>query len=673
VEPLLSAELLPRVERARQTAIDTLLAERGPHGHWEGELSTSALSTATAVVALQLVAADVRRLTSESETGQSLLTSAATLIKGGVRWLAQNQNADGGWGDTIKSISNLSTTTLCWAAFGCVPGAQNEFGETITRAEAWLIQKAGGVEPEKLAPAIIARYGRDRTFSAPILTMCALAGRLGPSPDCWRWVIPLPFELAAVPHQLYGAIRLPVVSYALPALIAIGQVRHHFLPSERRIVRRIRNAARNYTLQILDRIQPENGGFLEATPLTSFVTMSLAGMGLSDHPVVQRAAGFLVKSARPDGSWPIDTNLATWVTTLAVNALAESGDASVATLLNAGQAASSGGSVEDLGKYRFPGVAHDTTRGHQAGEVLHWLLDQQHKTEHPYTRAAPGGWAWTDLPGGVPDADDTPGAILAVLRLAPDSQLAREAAAKAAAWLLNLQNRAGGVPTFCRGWGALTFDRSSPDLTAHTLRAWLACRPHVADRIERRLRKAIPRAVEFLRKSQRPEGSWIPLWFGHQESPDDENPLYGTARVLPALAEVQRANAAETRPMIGSAVRWLIAVQNADGGWAGAMNTQSSVEETALAVEALASCAEYSTDFPLHFRGAIERGTRWLVERVESGAWREPAPIGFYFARLWYYERLYPLIFTVGALSRVAAAAGLRLNREGEPGVASRA
>ena len=29
-----------------------LLAARGPHGHWEGELSSSALSTATAVFAL---------------------------------------------------------------------------------------------------------------------------------------------------------------------------------------------------------------------------------------------------------------------------------------------------------------------------------------------------------------------------------------------------------------------------------------------------------------------------------------------------------------------------------------------------------------------------------------------------------------------------------------------
>ena len=43
-----------RLERALAKARAALLAERGPHGHWEGELSSSALSTATAVTALEL-------------------------------------------------------------------------------------------------------------------------------------------------------------------------------------------------------------------------------------------------------------------------------------------------------------------------------------------------------------------------------------------------------------------------------------------------------------------------------------------------------------------------------------------------------------------------------------------------------------------------------------------
>jgi squalene-hopene/tetraprenyl-beta-curcumene cyclase len=89
---------------------------------------------------------------------------------------------------------------------------------------------------------------------------------------------------------------------------------------------------------------------------------------------------------------------------------------------------------------------------------------------------------------------------------------------------------------------------------------------------------------------------------------------------------------------------FLVSCQNASGGWSAAASAPASVEETALAIEALAG-TEHGN--------AVDAGAQWLAERVESGAWRDAAPIGFYFARLWYYERLYPLIFTVGALGRV--------------------
>ena len=81
-----------------------LLSLRNERGHWEGELSSSALSTATAVVALSLVDAEEH----------------AVLVDGGARWLAEHQNADGGWGDTTISKSNLSTTLLCWSALTLV-------------------------------------------------------------------------------------------------------------------------------------------------------------------------------------------------------------------------------------------------------------------------------------------------------------------------------------------------------------------------------------------------------------------------------------------------------------------------------------------------------------------------------------------------------------------------
>ena len=64
--------------------------------------------------------------------------------------------------------------------------------------------------------------------------------------------------------------------------------------------------------------------------------------------------------------------------------------------------------------------------------------------------------------------------------------------------------------------------------------------------------------------------------------------------------------------------------------------------------------AEPRGDLPLKGGGqeAVARGVAWLVDAVESGRFRDPSPIGFYFAKLWYFEKLYPLIFIVGALGK---------------------
>ena len=66
------------------------------------------------------------------------------------------------------------------------------------------------------------------------------------------------------------------------------------------------------------------------------------------------------------------------------------------------------------------------------------------------------------------------GALLALRALGDADGASRRAALSGARWLRSLQNRDGGIPTFCRGWGQLPFDQSTSDLTAHALRASLA-------------------------------------------------------------------------------------------------------------------------------------------------------------------------------------------------------
>jgi squalene-hopene/tetraprenyl-beta-curcumene cyclase len=166
------------------------------------------------------------------------------------------------------------------------------------------------------------------------------------------------------------------------------------------------------------------------------------------------------------------------------------------------------------------------------------------------------------------------------------------------------------------------------------------------------LTKATQRGLAYLAGNQRPDGSWLPLWFGNQHRSDDENPLYGTARVLLAYRDLRLMDTEPAR----RALAYLVGRQNHDGGWGGGPvldrglpvgPARSSVEETALVIEALlANHGDPS------LQAALTKGLSWLVETVETGRFREASPIGFYFAKLWYYEKLYPIIFTVSALGQ---------------------
>ena len=595
-----------RLIAAYETARERLLESRVSTGSWVGCLASSALATATAVSALSIVKRQMAaRHSSSSSCGSGFSDQdekrLGSLILNGVQWLANEQNGDGGWGDTDQSHSNIATTMLAIAAFE-LTGVPAEHADLLDRARQYVQCKGG-------TAALRKRYGKDKTFAVPILTNCALAGSVN-----WNEVSPLPFELACLPQRFYRLMRLPVVSYAIPALVSVGQARYFFRRPWNPLTRLLRGLTFRRGLNVLAKMQPESGGYLEAIPLTSFVVMCLAATGRADQAVTQNGVRFLLDTVRPDGSWPIDTNLATWNTTQAVNALAVNG------------------SVED-----------DDL--HACSDLL---LEGQQTTRHPFTGAQPGGWGWSDLSGAVPDADDTASALLT---LATASRLSNDELRQASLqwsaingrrWLIELQNRDGGWPTFCRGWGKLPFDRSGSDLTAHAIRALHAWRQIDA---EGEADRAIRRGFSYLKRNQSEDGSWTPLWFGNQDHPDEENPVYGTAKVLLAYRDLGRTSAQSAKQ--GAA--WLMSSQQADGGWGPGTASgcgPSSMEETALAVEALLAFEPLAS--------ATLRGLTFLMEAVESGRFEDASPIGLYFAKLWYYETLYPNIFVTSALGHAA-------------------
>ena len=614
-----------RLLNACRTIRNELLAERNSDGYWTGRLASSALSTATAVSALSVLRKKINTLVfhgqSVSAYSSAELEKIDTLIKNGTVWIISQQKQDGGWGDTETSPSNPSTTLLAKCAIllsrtvdDAEPAAQDT--DVLPRADLY-IRDSGGME------AIYKRYGNDRTFSVPILTNAALAGLVS-----WRDVPPLPFELAGFPQSLFSLLKMPVVSYAIPALVAIGQVIHENNPTKNLFLKWVRGAVRKQTLGKVLQMQPKSGGFLEATPLTAFVVMSLSACDAAiagvEHPIVRSGVKFLLDSVREDGSWPIDTNLSGWATTLSVNALKDMQDA-------------------------FSPL------------TLPWLLSIQHRKRHPFTGAEPGGWAWTDLSGGVPDVDDTSGSLLALKTLLIDDPSRKnqaipketlEQVTLGIKWLLSLQNRDGGWPTFCKGWNRFPFDRSGVDLTAHAVRALLAWKILLGNEgrhLIERMNQAMERGAKFLIQSQQKDGSWLPLWFGNQYHDREENPIYGTAKVLLALSELRRAepNSDRYEEAIIKGIRFAVSNVNDDHGF-------GCLEETALMTDALIPLRNESVflDVVPQLDETVTKAIHWLVEQVEKERFSQAAPIGLYFTKLWYHEKLYPVIFTAAALGK---------------------
>jgi squalene-hopene/tetraprenyl-beta-curcumene cyclase len=591
---------MAELEKRYRELTQELRRRMNPEGFWTGELSSSALGVAVAVAALHFD----DHLQNCSE------------ISSGLDWLTKNINADGSYGDTPESPGNISTTLLVYAAVNLYASADANLTRLQISMAGYLAKNEIDLSSDRVSTAILNHYRKDYTFSVPILTLCALCGI--PGQNAFDPIPQLPFELSLLPRKFYRLLNLSVVSYAIPALVAVGIVifkkkKSNFLWDW------IRRRSVKKALAVLHKMLPESGGFLEAIPLTAFVSLSLIHAGYKDSDIVRKGIGFLKNTQRENGSWPIDVDLSTWVTTLGIKSLRSKKD-------------------EIL------------TPAEQERLASH-LISIQNQSVHPFNGTAPGGWGWTSYPGSVPDCDDTPGVVLALLQLRPAEQVKKEVLA-GCNWLFSLQNKDGGFPTFTKGWGKLPFDRSCADLTAHCLLALSAAFHHYGNGItsteKLRFKKTIRKAAGYLHKNQLPDGSWQPLWFGNQLTPNHTNPVYGTARVVTYLQDLpMKSNEMEKiRPMVDAGTAFLLLAQREDGSWGGNRSVPGTIEETALAVSAL---------IPSGNAASIQKGLTWL-DNFTGREGVKASAIGLYFASLWYDEKMYPLTAYIDAITRAMEA-----------------
>lgn len=594
---------MKKYEDLLKESIDILLNKRNEDGIWEGRLSDSALGVAVSITAFNFKDPEKYR----------------HHIKMGLNWLYRNQNNDGGFGDSPESPSNVSTSLLSFAAVSACSWVEEVRSEKMMQGiNAYLKSSNIDAYSDDVIQRILDHYQDDLTFSVPILTMCALCGI--PGDEAFEKIPQLPFELSLMPRSIYRVLNLSVVSYAIPALIAVGIAIFRHKRRKNPLMKWIRNASVARAMKLLQKLQPESGGYLEAMPLTAFVSLCLIRSGYENHPVVTKGLKFLEDTQRHDGGWPIDIDLSTWVTTLSVKALTSGSDMSL-----------------------FPD---------ERAKISHHLRSVQNLKTHPFNGTSAGGWGWTSFPGSVPDGDDTSGTILALLALHKDQpeQILPEVS-NGCDWLARLQNKDGGLPTFSKGWGKLPFDQSCCDITGHALLA-LVQTSIVASRQNWKVNgwnRSIERATRFLEVRQGSRGELLPLWFGNQHTPKHQNPVYGTARVVSYLNGAVQSGYPDERikerwnKIILKGCKFLLSVQNDDGSWGGDLHIPGTIEETALALNAL-------SQYPCAAETA--RAIQWFETKHDLLEFT-PAPIGLYFASLWYSEELYPVTAFVEAMSKI--------------------
>ena len=287
---------------------------------------------------------------------------------------------------------------------------------------------------------------------------------------------------------------------------------------------------------------------------------------------------------------------------------------------------------------------------------LDWLLPRQIldlKGDWAYKRPnlRPGGWTFMYNNPFYPDLDDTAVIVMALDRVRRETgaRAYEGPIARAVEWVLGMQSANGGWASYdvdntayhlnyipFADHGAL-LDPPTADVTARCV----AMLGQLGERPDTSI--ALRRGLGYLFAEQHPEGSWFGRW--------GVNYVYGTWSVLCGLTA---AGVVPTHPAIRRAVAWLVAIQNADGGWgeddqgyareyAGYRSSPSAASQTAWALTGLMAAGEVG-------HPAVRRGIAYLqANQASDGFWDEDLHTGTGFPRVFYlrydgYSKYFPLL-----------------------------
>jgi len=613
-----------RLDDAIDAAERALLARQKPDGHWVFELEADATIPAEYILLAHY-------------TGDPLDPTLEAKL---CAYLRRIQNPDGGWPLFHGGEADVSATVKAYYALKL--SGESIDAPHMQRARRRVLERGGAAMSNVFTRIALALFEQvpwsavpampveimhlprwfpfhlekiaywSRTVVTPLLVLMALhpKARNAKGIDI-RELFTVPPERET--RYMRAATSSPLGKVFLAVDIALKRF-EPLIPQAFR-ARAIARAIRFTT----ERLNGEEG--LGAIfPAMANALMAFDAMGYAkDHPhrVLARRAIDKLLVVRDDEAYCQPCVSPVWDTSLVAHALLESGGEFV------------------------PGPiarAHHWLTGRQVTDVVgDWAA------RRPNLR--PGGWAfqyWNDY---YPDVDDT--AVVAMSMHREDPRRHHDALRLAADWVIGMQSSNGGWGAFdpenehfylnhipFADHGAL-LDPPTEDVSAR-------CVGMLLQMGYDRTHPAVAKGLAYLRRTQRPDGSWFGRW--------GTNYVYGTWSVLNAfMAAGETTRNSET---VARAAAYLLAFQQPDGGWGedGAtywderigLCKESTASQTAWALLGLMAAGEAS-------HPAVERGIAYLLARQnDEGLWDESWFTAVGFPRVFYlryhgYRAFFPL------------------------------
>jgi squalene-hopene/tetraprenyl-beta-curcumene cyclase len=623
----------PALEQHIEQAAAALFDEQRPDGHWIFELEADATIPAEYVL--------LKHYLGESDE-RGLEPKIA-------RYLRRTQRADGGWPLVHDGAFDMSATTKAYFALKMIGDSPD--AEHMRRARAAVLARGGAANTNVFTRILLALFDIVRWNSVPVMPVeIMLLPRWFPfhlsKISYWARTVIVPLlVLQALKPKAVNRRRIRIDELFLEPPHNIGrppkaphQSWRWFLLFEfiDTILRRIeplfpaktrRRAIDQAVAFVRERLNGEDGlGAIFPAMANSVMMFDVLGYPKSDPAAAVARDSIdklLVIKAEEAYCQPCVSPV--WDTALTCHALLEVGTKAAVDRAKRG--------LDWLKPLQVLDVA---------GDWATWRPD-----------APPGGWAFQYANPHYPDLDDTAVVVMAMDRAEGAGGKFDDNIERARRWIAGMQCDNGG-------WGAFDADNNydylnnipfadhgalldppTADLTGRCLSmlAQLGDKPETSPPIQR--------ALAFLRRDQRPEGSWYGRW--------GLNYIYGTWSVLCGLNALGIDSAA---PEVRRAVDWLLSIQNADGGWGedatsykldyqGHEPAPSTASQTAWAL--LGLMAGGAVDHP-----AVARGIAYLTNtQGADGLWAEARYTATGFPRVFYLRyHGYPKFFPLWAMAR---------------------